>query len=103
MIHHDYKCIFIHINRTGGQSVETAFGQPTQDHRLPQEYKEIYKDMWSEYFKFSFVRNPWDRMLSVFFNRKQQNFQKWLLNLDPVAERVVQVDWLEDMNFIGRY
>jgi len=27
--------------------------------------KKLYKDYWDEYFKFSFVRNPWSRMVSM--------------------------------------
>jgi len=72
MISHEYKCIFIHIQRTGGTSIERAISGQDQakkflqtKHILAKTAKEIYKDYWNDYFKFSFVRNPWDRMLSI--------------------------------------
>jgi len=71
MISHEYKCIFIHIQRTGGTSIEKAIqGEDQFDklhrtkHILASTAKEIYKDYWDDYFKFSIVRNPWDRMVS---------------------------------------
>ena len=71
MISHRYKCIFVHIQRTGGSSIELAVQGEDQFYRLKHTKhilastaKEIYADYWDEYFKFSFVRNPWDRMYS---------------------------------------
>lgn len=33
-------------------------------HLTSTQAKEIYSDYWDEYFKFPFVRNPYDRVLS---------------------------------------
>lgn len=71
MISHKYKCIFIHIPRTAGTSIEKWICgkswwviEPETKHLTASQAKEIYKDYWDDYFKFSFVRNPWDRMVS---------------------------------------
>jgi hypothetical protein len=71
MISHKYKCIFIHIPRTGGSSIEKFIqGQdqwninPKEKHLTCSQTKEKYKEYWDDYFKFSFVRNPYERTVS---------------------------------------
>jgi len=72
MIDHRFKCIFIHIPRTGGSSIEKFFNGKNSrtenlntKHMLASTAKKLYADYWDDYFKFSFVRNPWDRMVSM--------------------------------------
>ena len=56
--------IFIHINKTGGSSIEKALGLPF-DHRSAREkIAAIGSDVWERKFSFSFVRNPWERLVS---------------------------------------
>jgi chondroitin 4-sulfotransferase 11 len=68
MISHGHKCIFVHIPKTGGTSVEVALqGHPEPDsiiHKTALEYKNQNSDIWDDYFKFTIVRNPWDLMVS---------------------------------------
>ena len=40
-------------------------------------YNEIYKEKINEYYKFTIVRNPYDRMLSFYFWSKGINDQKY--------------------------
>jgi len=72
MINHKHKFIFIHIPRAGGTSIEHALCNsdwwkihPPSKHITAHIAKKIYKPYWDDYFKFSFVRNPWDRMVSM--------------------------------------
>lgn len=72
MISHPFRCIFIHIPRTAGSYIETRISgtnwwkvQPETKHILASQAKEIYSQYWDDYFKFSFVRNPWGRMVSL--------------------------------------
>jgi hypothetical protein len=80
MISHKYKCIFIHIQRTAGSSIEKWicdddwwFIDKSTKHMLASQTKELYKEYWDDYFKFSFVRNPWNRMGSMFLNTEYYN------------------------------
>ncbi len=72
MISHKYKCIFIHIPRTAGSSIEKAICganwwevEPRTKHLLASQAKAYYAPYWDSYFKFSFIRNPWDRIVSM--------------------------------------
>jgi chondroitin 4-sulfotransferase 11 len=60
--------IFVHIQKTGGNSVRTVLGGDIFDarkHFMACELREIYGNaVWNACFKFSFVRNPWDRLVS---------------------------------------
>lgn len=88
MISHKHKCIFIHISKCAGSSVNKAFDIDTGDitssnnsnlygwneenkiflqHATPQELLDgnlIARDIWLSYYKFIIVRNPYDRAYS---------------------------------------
>lgn len=68
MIIHSRRLVFVHIQKTGGNSICTALDAPTvcpEKHFLAYELRELYgADVWQSYFKFAFVRNPWDRLVS---------------------------------------
>lgn len=80
MISHQHRCLFIHIPKTAGKSVLAGFGLPEfgrdYDGGLPHledpyDHKRLagYADAgwYAGYFRFAFVRNPWDRAVSAFF------------------------------------
>ena len=74
MINHDHKLIFIHIPRTGGTSIEYFFTKETEveaKHTFPVGWKNDHPEEWETYFKFSSVRNPWDRAVSQWAIEKQ--------------------------------
>ncbi|MBI1425224.1 MAG: hypothetical protein GC149_17385 [Gammaproteobacteria bacterium] len=61
------KSIFVHIPKAAGTSIALSiFGE------LPYHYKAIDyivifgRETFNEYFKFAFVRNPWDRVYSAY-------------------------------------
>ena len=135
MISHKHKCIFVHIRKTGGISVSSFLKEIDQDaeyayhpnhslHAPLSWYKEAYgEQVYNDYFKFTFMRNPWDLRVS---------FKKWCATtggrLGKYARRLSLSDWIkryavrynpnktgvgmtqlaylnpiEDMNFIGRF
>ena len=63
-----YKCIYVHIPKTGGISINDAlWGNPGGVHKSIGEYARIFSPQTLEdYFKFTFVRNPWDRLVSAY-------------------------------------
>ncbi len=63
-----HKCIFVHIPKAAGISVGySLFGRHTGNHTTIAEYQIAFsKKEFDSFFKFTFVRNPWDRLLSAF-------------------------------------
>lgn len=72
------KLIFLHIPKTAGTTIANSLGI-NRDHVTLEEAKVKYKDDWGTYFKFTFVRNPWDRIVSVFayykYGSEKQNYR----------------------------
>ena len=103
-IDHDRKLVFIHIARTGGSSIKTALNlhekKYTEHYHLDSSY--IPKKC-EDYFKFAFVRNPFDRFVSLYhFRPKGLSFSDWLDNI--TLTYVQQVDYgVDKLDFVGRY
>jgi len=79
--HTDPKFIFIHLPKNAGSSVTKVLAKyigVVREELRPQEYKFIYArnikkivDNPSDYFIFSVVRNPWERVVSYFHYLQQ--------------------------------
>lgn len=68
----DYQCVFIHIPKCAGQSIrKSLFANLLPGHITLYTYQMIFpKHKFEKYFKFSFVRNPMDRLVSAFMFMK---------------------------------
>ncbi|GGA13492.1 sulfotransferase family 2 domain-containing protein [Okeania sp. KiyG1] len=74
LISHKHKFIFVHVQKTAGQSVTETLKKNVPDlEKLVTQHKHgsaitgrdiLGVDKWNEYYKFAFVRNPWDRLVS---------------------------------------
>ena len=91
MINHEHKFLFLHLPKTGGTSINKFFNDKFDNNErdFGHPYLSDYKcNNFDDYFKFTVVRNPYDRLVSAFFYMKEySNFQsdinfrkKWKLN-----------------------
>lgn len=65
----NYQCIFIHVPKTGGMSIrKTLFGKSNlYPHLTIRNYQRLLPEQKvNGYYKFAFVRNPWDRLVSAY-------------------------------------
>lgn len=65
-----HRCLFIHIPKTAGTSVIQAIGARRRIHLPWWVYQFADPRRFRDYFKFCFVRNPWDRAVSTYFYLK---------------------------------
>ena len=102
MISYNKKFIFIHINKTAGTAVEKSlleYGdkrvEPKNDlnfeltykqsqHFNYKEYKEYLGSEYDNFFKFTVVRNPFDRVVSYYLknsiNQNNLSFSDWVID-----------------------
>lgn len=86
MRHHDSSislmaqrsCIFVHIPKCAGNSIEKSlFGKSLGRHLSIWHYQMIFgPSEFRSFFKFTVVRNPWDRLVSAFFFLKEGGLNK---------------------------
>lgn len=72
------KCVFIHVPRTAGTSIcQALFGHSAAGHKTVREYTHIFGDKFASYYRFSFVRNPYTRLVSVYEYLKRGGHPAW--------------------------
>jgi hypothetical protein len=105
IIDHDRKFTFIHVPRTGGFSAYKMLGGQTPGRMHPPR-SEIEED----YFSFGFIRNPWDRMYSVYRKQKDMpkhmgvGFKEFVMHrISDNGIRYCAMTFLDGCDFIGRY
>ncbi len=127
MVSHKYKCIFVEVPKTGSTSVRAILGKPLRPHLNLWENKRLMESYWTQRGgrknrKFGFVRNPWDRVVSLYERTEAQQmrnemtfdeFVDWIQYSSSTcihsSPHRYQLDWFVDPNgkvladFIGKF
>lgn len=100
------RCIFVHIPKTAGISLCTAlFDCKGGGHLTARAYRALFGGQaFDEYFKFTFVRNPWDRIVSAYTylsqgggNERDAAWGRSVLSQYPSFDEFV-LQWLDSRN-----
>lgn len=113
------RSIFVHIPKAGGIStIKSLYGEQANGfgHPTYERFLRLYgQKRFGEYFKFTFVRNPWDRLLSAYnflkkggMNHMDQQFCDNVLSGYDTFEQFV-MEWVNKesveswVHFIPQY
>lgn len=138
IVSHRARAIFVHVQKTAGSSIEAVLRahDPAAGSHLVDGSRHVDavrlrehlgRAIWDRYFKFAFVRNPWDRLVSWYqmcVDVPEPNaFQRYVREGFPTFESFVtgattgpgakttrnQLDYLADeagrliVDFVGRH
>lgn len=124
MVSHHDRAIFVHVPKVAGQSVEHVFlkrlglswenraplllryndrpelGPQSLAHLTAPQYvdcKYVTEEQWETYFKFSFVRNPYSRAVSIW---KYAQFAEEITFADFVRTELGGAYWEREYWFV---
>ena len=84
----------IHMQKTGGTSVRVALGIERTPHETAFQIREdIGQQAWDDAFTFTFVRNPFDRLVSNYFHRMRRRGKLYgCKSFDEFARGIISGD-----------
>jgi hypothetical protein len=134
MISYDKRCIFIHIPKCGGTSIENVIWPRPEDlteanlwwgfvskyhnkyqtgglqHLLARQVRsEVGWEIFNSFYKFTIVRNPWDRIVSQFAYMQTRPDLMDFIGMQPDTEfkaylgliqKKQHVQWMPQTDFI---
>jgi len=139
VIFDEHNAVFFHIGKTGGHSIEQSILPESRDYKvfektliyglkkgvMTQHARPRYvlkmRPEVKDYYWFTFVRNPWDRMVSAYcylkpmHDKKYGSFEGWIGHIEKTqrlkgfpegSHYLSQVSYLDDdrpMDFVGRF
>ena len=148
MISKKFKCIFVEVPKTGSTSIRNIIGKAKNPHQNILQIKKdlngreelmslkqkvflktgliksdrIYDNIFKNFFKFGFVRNPWDRTVSLYLRnegiqmKESMTFDEFVNWIQYSSDTCIhplkmknQLDWFTDshgnllVDYVGRF
>lgn len=135
MISHKYKCIFVHIPKTAGTSIENLIWPEVEERTeellwmgfidkyhnkyqtgglqhltCSQIKEEIGEELYSSYFKFAVVRNPWGKAVSQYrYMIEKQKYLRKFIGMNrwtsfskylKLIQKKEHVQWMKQVDFL---
>lgn len=74
--------LFIHIPKNAGTTIVRSFGLEHSNHATALElYNKLGGNIYTNYFSFCFVRNPWERFFSLYnYARMEESYYHSSIN-----------------------
>ena len=102
------RCIFVHIPKSAGVAVARAlFEGLGGGHAHVGLYEIVFsRQEFDSYFKFTFVRNPWDRLLSAFLSLKHggmdEHDRRWASSHGHLDFEAFVTQWLNETSALSQ-
>jgi chondroitin 4-sulfotransferase 11 len=103
-----HRALFIHVPKSAGRSiVRGLFDVQSVEHAPAQWYQQLDPDKFERYFKFTVVRNPWDRVASAYSylyqggskaSAEDQLWSQFIKSFSSLDEFVCQ--WMTEENVL---
>ena len=130
MIDHGNKFIFVRVAKTASSSLVSYlfpnykklkkintkvinWNDQDKNHYPLFKVKEVVSpEIYSSYFKFGFVRNPWDRVISSYHYMLRcgsikemsiKNFLEYISNTPVENKYLSQYEYIKGCNFVGKF
>ena len=126
VVSHELRCVFIRLHRTASTSILSHLSKfddsiitqiaSSEDLNFVSEYpvdvnhvpahiaNHFVRDHLAEYYTFSFVRNPWDRIVSAYEYAVSNSNSIWSFNsfIETLERRTCwEYFWLPQSYYIG--
>jgi len=127
IVSHQHKFIFVKTKKTAGSTLEKLVfqylgpkdicnGSPRDDtprintsstdgHASWAKIQASYPNEWSDYYKFTIERNPWDKVVSSYYWHQEikparfanMDFETYVMTCD-----LLPIDWLNYADTVGK-
>ena len=112
------KFVYIHVPRTGGNSVKEMWSNQFEAHKSHVTFKDGVRRFgkgrtFDDYFKFGFIRNPWERVYSLFCKHVKQSpvdtshgFKYWMFDqrrTDSHRDRQSAMYYLKGVDYVAKF